>query len=75
MTRSRDENLQVIEVEVIAHSDNKEKIYQALEECDRDLPLAIEYMGQVPEDIAFIIRSKNISSLKTAKCFMVESSD
>ncbi|MBE9048107.1 hypothetical protein IQ255_27555 [Pleurocapsales cyanobacterium LEGE 10410] len=50
-----DENLQVIEGKVIAHSDSKEQIYQALEECDRDLPLAIEYMGQVPEDIAFIL--------------------
>jgi hypothetical protein len=49
-----DENLQVIKGEVIAHSVNKEEIYQALESA-RDRPLAIEYMGKVPEDIAFIL--------------------
>ena len=49
-----DENLQVVKGEVLAHSVNKEEIYQALE-SDRDRPLAIEYMGQVPEDIAFIL--------------------
>jgi hypothetical protein len=49
-----DENLQVIKGEVIAHSNNKEEIYQALESA-QDRPLAIEYMGQVPEDIAFIL--------------------
>ena len=49
-----DENLQVIKGEVIAHSANKEEIYQALESA-KDQPLAIEYMGQIPEDIAFIL--------------------
>lgn len=49
-----DENLQVIKGEVIAHSADKEEIYQALESAS-DRPLAIEYMGQVPEDIAFIL--------------------
>ena len=49
-----DENLQLIKGEVIAHSPNKEEIYQALESA-KDQPLAIEYMGQVPEDIAFIL--------------------
>ena len=49
-----DENLQVIKGEVLAHSANKEEIYQALESA-QDKPLAIEYMGQVPEDIAFIL--------------------
>lgn len=49
-----DENLQVIKGEVIAHSNNKEEIYQALE-LAQDRPLAIEYMGQVPEDLAFIL--------------------
>lgn len=49
-----DENLQAIEGEVIAHSLNKEEIYQALLTAP-DRPLAIEYMGQVPEDIAFIL--------------------
>ncbi len=49
-----DEDLQVIKGEVIAHSTNKEEIYQALESA-KDQPLAIEYMGQIPEDIAFIL--------------------
>lgn len=49
-----DENLQVIKGEVIAHSTDKEKVYQALESA-QDQPLAIEYMGQVPEDIAFVL--------------------
>ncbi len=49
-----DKNLQVVKGEVLAHSVNKEEIYQALESA-QDRPLAIEYMGQVPEDIAFIL--------------------
>jgi hypothetical protein len=49
-----DKNLQVIKGEVIAHSVNKEEIYQALESA-QDRPLAIKYMGKVPEDIAFIL--------------------
>ena len=49
-----DENLQVIKGEIIAHSLNKEEIYQAFESA-QDRPLAIEYMDQVPEDIAFIL--------------------
>ncbi len=49
-----DENLQVIEGKVIAHSAKKEDIYRALESTTEQ-PLAIEYMGQVPEDIAFIL--------------------
>jgi hypothetical protein len=49
-----DEDLQIIEGKVIAHSTNKEDIYQALE-FTPEQPLAIEYMGEVPEDIAFIL--------------------
>jgi hypothetical protein len=49
-----DEDLQVVKGKVIAHSANKEDIYQALESAT-DQPLAIEYMGQVPEDLAFIL--------------------
>ena len=48
------EDLQVIKGKVIAHSANKEDIYQALESASEQ-PLAIEYMGQVPEDIDFIL--------------------
>jgi hypothetical protein len=49
-----DEDLQVLKGKVIAYSTNKEDIYQALELAG-DQPLAIEYMGQVPEDLAFIL--------------------
>ncbi len=49
-----DEDLQVVKGKVIAHSANKENIYQALESAT-DQPLAIEYMGSVPEDLAFIL--------------------
>jgi hypothetical protein len=48
------EDLQVIEGKVIAHSANKEDIYKALESTPQQ-PLAIEYMGEVPEDLAFIL--------------------
>ena len=49
-----DEELRVVKGKVIAHSTNKEDIYQALEEAVEQ-PLAIEYMGQIPEDLAFIL--------------------
>lgn len=49
-----DEDLKVVKGKVIAHSANKEDIYQALELAGEQ-PLAIEYMGQVPEDLAFIL--------------------
>ena len=49
-----DEDLKVVKGEVIAHSGNKEDIYQALEAA-KEQPLAIEYMGQLPEDLAFIL--------------------
>ena len=49
-----DEDLQVTEGKVIAHSTNKEDIYRALEAIPEQ-PLAIEYMGEVPEDLAFIL--------------------
>jgi hypothetical protein len=49
-----DEDLQVVKGKVIAYSTNREDIYQALELAGEQ-PLAIEYMGQVPEDLAFIL--------------------
>ncbi len=49
-----DEDLQIIEGKVIAHSANKEDIYQVLESTPEQA-LAIEYMGEVPEDLAFIL--------------------
>ena len=49
-----DEDLKVVKGKVIAHHINKEDIYQALEKVGEQ-PLAIEYMGRVPEDLAFIL--------------------
>ena len=49
-----DENLQVKEGKVLAHSPHQEEIYHALESVP-DQPLAIEYVGQVPEDLAYIL--------------------
>ena len=49
-----DENLQVKEGEVLAHSPNQEEIYHALASVPEQL-LAIEYVGQVPEDLAYIL--------------------
>lgn len=43
-----DENLNVIEGEVIAHSPNKEDIYQAQTNF-KDKSLSIEYLGEIPE--------------------------
>ena len=51
---STDENLPVMKGKVLAHSLKKEEIYQALESSTEE-HLAIEYMGQVPEDLAFIL--------------------
>ena len=51
---STDENLPVIKGKVLAHSLNKEETYQALESATEE-HLAIEYMGQVPEDLDLIL--------------------
>ena len=49
-----DEDLKVVKGKVIAHSANKEDVYQALAEAGEQ-PLAIEYIGSVPEDLVFIL--------------------
>lgn len=49
-----DENLQVVKGKVLAHSPNKEDIYYALKSL-KDQPLAIEYMGEIPDNLAFIL--------------------
>lgn len=49
-----DEDLQVVRGEVLAHSKEQEDIYQAIEKVGQQ-PLAIEYVGEVPEGIAFIL--------------------
>ena len=49
-----DDDLQILEEKVVVHSTNKEDIYEALESIPEQ-PLAIEYMGKVPEDIALVL--------------------
>lgn len=49
-----DNNLQILEGKVIAHSTDKKDVYRALEAAPEQ-PLAIEYIGQVSEDFAFIL--------------------
>lgn len=49
-----DEELQVVKGEVLAHSPNQEDIQQALLSVS-DQPLAIEYVGQLPEDLIVIL--------------------
>ncbi|MBP0028181.1 hypothetical protein [Roseofilum sp. Guam] len=46
-----DDEMEVIEGEVLAHSPNQYDIYEML----ASQPLAIEYVGQIPEDVAFIL--------------------
>jgi hypothetical protein len=46
--------MQVIEGEVLAHSPNQSHIYEILASIPEQ-PLAIEYVGQIPEDVAFIL--------------------
>jgi short subunit fatty acids transporter len=49
-----DDQMQVIEGEVLAHSPNQSHIYEILASIPEQ-PLAIEYVGQIPEDVAFIL--------------------
>jgi hypothetical protein len=49
-----DDNLQVKKGEVLAHSPQQKDIYQALN-LVKDIPVAIEYVGEVPEDLAFVL--------------------
>lgn len=49
-----DEDMQIIAGEVLAHSPVQEEIYKVLESV-QEQPLAIEYVGKVPEDLAFIL--------------------
>jgi len=49
-----DENLNVVEGKVIAHSPKKDEIYiQLLETKGKDV--AVEYLGEVPEDVAVML--------------------
>ena len=49
-----DENLEVIEGEVWAHSTNVEMIYRSLS-VSKGHPASIEYMGDLPEDFVAIL--------------------
>ncbi len=49
-----DENLQVLKGELLAHSPNVETLYRLLPQY-RDRAIAFEYVGEIPEDVAFIL--------------------
>lgn len=49
-----DDDLNVIEGEVIAHSPNKEEIYQAQMKL-QGRSLAIEYLGEIPEQEDLVV--------------------
>jgi len=50
-----DDDLKVVEGQVIAHSPNREKIYRELLKT-KGKDIAIEYLGEVPEDLAVMLR-------------------
>lgn len=54
---STDQNLDILEGEVIAHSTDCEQIYHAIaqERKTRTGTLSIEYTGTIPDDVAFIL--------------------
>lgn len=52
--KNLDDQMQVIEGELLAHSPYQSEIYEALSSIPEQ-PLAIEYVRQIPEDIAFIL--------------------
>jgi hypothetical protein len=49
-----DENLKVIKGELLMHSPEVDDIYSALPQYN-DRAVAIEYVGEPPEDVAFIL--------------------
>jgi hypothetical protein len=49
-----DENMQVVRGQVLAHSANRDEVYDALERFP-GRALAIEYMGNPPEDWAVLL--------------------
>lgn len=52
--KNLDEQMQVIDGEVLAHSLHQSDIYEVLSFIPEQ-SLAIEYVGQIPEDVAFIL--------------------
>lgn len=49
-----DDQMQVTQGEVLAHSPHQSDIYEVLPSIPEQ-PLAIEYVGQIPENVAFIL--------------------
>ena len=49
-----DENYNVIEGEVLAHSKDKDQVYQKLLQI-RPKQFSIEYTGEIPEDLAVVM--------------------
>jgi hypothetical protein len=54
-----DENFNLKEGDVIAHSKDKEEIYKRLLEL-RPKKFSIEYTGKIPEDLAVVLYYENI---------------
>ncbi len=54
-----DENFNLTEGDVIAHSKDKEEIYRKLLEL-RPKKFSIEYTGKIPEDLAVVLYYENI---------------
>ncbi|MCY7276309.1 MAG: hypothetical protein LH702_21880 [Phormidesmis sp. CAN_BIN44] len=49
-----DDNLNVIQGEVLAHSPDVETLYALLPQF-KDQAVALEYVGEIPKDLAFIL--------------------
>ena len=52
--KSVDENFNVLEGEVLAHSEDKNEIYQKLLQI-KPKEFSIEYTGELPEDLAVVV--------------------
>lgn len=51
-----DEDMQIVRGRVLAHSLNDEEIFQKfLELRHQKRPVAIEFLGQVPEDVVVVV--------------------
>jgi len=49
-----DDNLNVVQGELLIHSPDVDDIYKVLSNYN-DRPVAIEYVGEPPKDVAFIL--------------------
>jgi hypothetical protein len=55
-----DERFNIIEGEVLAHSKDKDEVYQKLLQI-RPKEFSIEYTGEVPEDLAIVMANTHES--------------